>query len=74
MGAFGVHRRGSTPAPRTAADERPRGLDSGTSTGDDNLSDDQRVKALHHALTGLLDTRMTAAGWHADPTANLGTL
>jgi hypothetical protein len=48
-------------------------------TGDDNLPDDQREKrhqrvdALHDALVPRLDARMTAAGWHADPTAVLGT-
>ncbi len=32
----------------------------------------QRVEALHDALTGRLHTRMTAAGWHVDPTAIVG--
>jgi hypothetical protein len=32
----------------------------------------QRVEALHGALTRRLHTRMTAAGWHDDPTAIVG--
>jgi hypothetical protein len=32
----------------------------------------QRVEALHDALTMRLHTRMTAAGWHVDPTAIVG--
>jgi hypothetical protein len=41
-------------------------------TGDEDLRDYERAEAVHHALIPRMDARMTAWGWHADPTANLG--
>jgi hypothetical protein len=47
-------------------------LDSGTEEWGDNLRDHQHVEALHLALESRLDSRLTPAGWRADPTAIVG--